>query len=372
MKNGNKNHLQDRIYAYEMVNACPEWEEHTHIPLSLVDEAIFEASFAPRDEMINCQRTKVGIEVERKISAFTDLVNVIAPVNTYRSIMSRLPRHERRNIIIRQCWQRHPKWSINISNGFLRRCVRYSYRDRIWLSPAKDIFLDITGPQDTFYDIDTQRPVVVIDTCGTCNDLPIPVSMSSVSDMASDEKKSYTCNIPLQTWWSARIIRRACIRSKLQKQYTQRLKACHLRRAQRHHSTIRQHLQRRVNDRDAIEFKSSFDDYSIFQLKYPLDLQAIQVNAPVRRLLNEAKDIIAAQAKDIWDGDLSSVPTDLNVLHADKTWTIKKLKRIIRFFKVQGITDKQRIKLGGKRECLVSRVISLLSQFMRMCHLPNQ
>ena len=366
LKKRTKNHLQDKIYAFELVNACPEWEEITKIPLSLIDEAIFEASFAPRDEMINSQRSKVAIEGERKISMFRDCINVLAPVKKYRSIMSRLPRHIRRNIIIRHCWQTQPKWSINITNGFFRRCIRRSYRDRIHLSVDQDIFLDITGPPDPFYDMETEQPVVIIDPCGACCDTSIPGIPSDEKNMTS----AYT--IRFVHWWSARIIRRTFIRSRLQKQHTHRLRECHLKRAHQRQSDIRSHLRRRISNRNATDFKACFDAYSIFQGMYPQDLLPIILNAPVKKLLKEAQDNAAAQMLDIWNGDTSTLPNDLDDIYTDKKWTVKKLKSIIRFFKVHGITDRERIKLGGKRKCLIARVISLVGQFRRMEHLSNQ
>ena len=365
LKNGTKNHLEDKIYAYELVNACPEWEEITKIPLSLIDEAIFEASFAPRDQMINNQRTKIGILGERKIRTFHDMANVLAPVKKYRSIMSHLPRHIRRNIIIRQCWQSQPKWSLNISNGFLRRCVRYSYRDRIFLSFDQDIFLNLTGPLDPFYNMDSEHPIIVIDPCGTCHATPIP-SVMSASIIVTEEKKSSLCHIPLKTWWATRIIRRAFIRSRIQKQHTHRLRICNLKRARRHESAIRAHVRRRVADRDPIEFKASFDGYVIFQRRYPQDLQNININRVMHKLLDDAKEMASSQELDIWNGDISTLPDDIHDISTDRAWTVAKLKSILRFFKVQGITDRDRIKLGGARASLISRVIPLLLQFKLM------
>ena len=54
-------------------------------PLSLVNEAIFEASFVFRDELINAYRSKVDIERERKGAFYKELCNAIVPPKCKRS-----------------------------------------------------------------------------------------------------------------------------------------------------------------------------------------------------------------------------------------------------------------------------------------------
>ena len=334
-----KNHLEDKMYGYELVNACPEWEERVKIPLSLVDEAIFEASFAARDEYINSQRSKVAIEGERKIQTFMDIVRALAPKRNQRSIMAGLPRHIRRNIVIRECWRSQPKWSFNLRNGFLRRCARYSYHTRVSLSKQRDIFLDITGPTDSFYTMDDDRKLVVIDPCGQCHGDAIPSTFEQ----------------PVKTYMAARTIYRAIVRKKLQGQYATRLKEGHLKRAKRHLAETKRQIRFRAQNRSAVDFKHAYDGYTIFQQKYPQDLSPIQLTQTTRSLLESA----SKAATDIWDGDTKSLPSDLSDIMTDRKWTVKRLKAVIRYFRLHG-TDKRLTALTPPRDALATRAIGLL------------
>ena len=78
LKSGNiKNHLQDKIYGYELATACVEFEERIRVPLSLLNEALFEASFICRDELIEAFRSKVALDAERKAVFFKGVANAI-------------------------------------------------------------------------------------------------------------------------------------------------------------------------------------------------------------------------------------------------------------------------------------------------------
>ena len=66
-----KNHLEDKVYPHELANACVEFEETHKVPLSLVNEAIFEASFIFRDELIEAFRSKVAIERGGRLASST-------------------------------------------------------------------------------------------------------------------------------------------------------------------------------------------------------------------------------------------------------------------------------------------------------------
>jgi hypothetical protein len=72
-----KNHLEDKVYPYETAHACVEFEERIRVPLSLVNEAAFEATFVFRDELIEAFRSKVALENERLAVHFKHLVNAI-------------------------------------------------------------------------------------------------------------------------------------------------------------------------------------------------------------------------------------------------------------------------------------------------------
>lgn len=128
-----KNHLEDKIYGYELATACVEWEERMRVPLSLLNEAVFEASFICRDELIEAFRSKVALDAERKAVFFKDVANTLVPVRQYRSIMGDMPRHRDRDIIILPCWTKCYKWSHNIRRMLLKRSVVLSYDARIRL-----------------------------------------------------------------------------------------------------------------------------------------------------------------------------------------------------------------------------------------------
>ena len=131
LKGDDKNHLEDKIYPFELATACVDFEEVSHVPLSLLNESFFEATFSYRDEMINIFHTKVGIDQERKGKFFSDTLDQLVPNPKYRSHMGKLSRHQNRQIIICGCWTQKNKWSLNIKRRLLYRSATLSYHNRI-------------------------------------------------------------------------------------------------------------------------------------------------------------------------------------------------------------------------------------------------
>ena len=127
-----------------------EFEERIRVPLSLLNEALFEASFICRDELIEAFRSKVALDAERKAVFFKGVANAIVPVRQYRSIMGDMPRHQERDIVILPCWTGCYKWAHNIRRMLLRRAATLSYHARVKLCPTglnKDtIKLEVQSP----------------------------------------------------------------------------------------------------------------------------------------------------------------------------------------------------------------------------------
>ena len=353
LKTCTKNHLEDKIYPYELVNACPEWEEHIKVPLSLLDESLFEASFAPRDEMINSHHSKVAIQAERKEMEFKRMANVLAPVRKHRSIMAGLAHHDRRNIIIRPCWRNNTKWSVNLRSGFLPRCARYSYHNLISLSTTQAIHINITGPVDAFYDLETTLGDVIIDPCGNCSNLPPPTSFDK----------------SLLVWRVFQHFKYNLVRRQLHQSYTVRLKRGHLKRASIHYALVTRHSRPCRDPAEPSDVKEALDKYNIYRAKYPLDLSPVNMTTRLTTLI--AKATKALKQHEFWDGDISTLPVNLTDITSDKTWTIKKLKSVLRFFKLHDGQDKTLMKLKGRRDELLPRVITLLQQYRTIAHLPS-
>lgn len=350
LKTRTKNHLEDKIYAYELVNACPEWEERTEIPLSLIDEAIFEGSFSFRDEMINTLRSKVNIERERQIVFFKRTLNHIAPSRRSRSIMSGLPQHQRVNILIRNCWKKKAKWSFNIRYGFLPRLARYSFRDRVTLSPSADIYLHLKGPIDPFYTLDT-LPDIIICPCGQCTEDNAPTPAE--------------CHRPLYKWILWQKLKRFWLRAQLYRDYPRRLKEGHLRRAHAHLSVLRSYSteeSKATVPPKPMELKAAHDGYMIFYSKYPDDLP-IFVLTPALSTIIEVAIKKAQRTFSIWDGNVSELPDDLDTMHLDRSWTVAKVKGILRYFKLHGNHPKDCTRMNGTRDTLLLRAIPLLTQY---------
>jgi len=355
LKKSVKNHLEDKIYAYELVNACPEWEEHVKIPLSMIDESIFEASFSPRDEMINCIRSKIGIEAERKMSTFKDMVNNIAPKKQYRSIMTGLPRHLRRNIVIRACWRNQLKWSFNIGTGLLPRIAQYSYHERVTLSTAQDIYLNVKGPRDPFYTNDSSIPDLIIDPCGKCTQVTPPAEFP----------------IPLALWWVIKKLKRARTFHTLCKTYTQRLVVGHLKRARGYSAFL--HAQLELDDENkqlTSEIIRRYEAYNMYRARYENDLP--EFKATPRLLAIIAADVANIRTVSIWNGDITNLPNNLADINTDRTWTVPRIKSVLRYFRLRGIQDIEKVALSGRRQQLISRIIPLLEQYKLMDHLPGE
>ena len=361
LKTCTKNHLEDKIYAYELVCACPEWEEHLKLPVSLIDESIFEASFSPRDEMINAFRSKVALERERMTSHFKTMINQVAPMKQYRSIMSGLSRHLRHNIIIRNCWQGLTKWSFNIRTGFLPRMVQYSFRDRITLSDSNDIYLDLKGPIDPFFPADASLADIIIDPCGQCDQLPDPVPVPPRS----------TFTRTLRVWWLWLVIKRNWTRHILLQSYPKRLKEGHLNRANAYLTTLRTQCQLPHSSWDATEMKTLYDAYTLYYQKYPTDLIQFKPTRAFSNLMQKTIDDTNKQL-DFWDGNTSSLPYDVHDIKSDRTWNKDKLKSVLRYFQLHGNHHKSLTRLGGTKSDLQQRVIPLLIQFKIIDAIPDE
>ena len=347
LKTGNKNHLQDKIYAYEFVNACPEWEEQTGIPLSLIDESIFEASFSARDEMINATRSKVDIEAERKMNFFKRALNTLAPNRQYRSILSGMPQHRRRNMVILACWRSQTKWSFNIGTGFFSRIAQYTYHHRVTLSTTHAIYFNVQGPPDPF---DTKTPPedLVICACGNCDTSTPPTDFP----------------ISLRQWWAAKRIQRAWQTHRLWTRHQVRLKRGHLRRAIQCRAALESQLAK--SKQQPGEVKALYDAYKMYQDKYPEsdDLKRFTITPRLNSILQKANDL-ANRVQNLWDGDFRQLPTDISDILHDKKWTCAVLKSVLRFFKLHGMA----VKLTATRAFLANQVQPLLDQYYRLCNL---
>lgn len=346
LKTGQKNHLEDKVYSYELANACPEWEEHHRVPLHLIDESLFEATFAFRDEMITAVRSKVNIETERVIQSCRDIINTIAPPRQQtRSAMSGLPKHERRNIIVRECWQGVPKWSFNIGSGLLSRICHYSYHARIRMTQDTNaLYFDVTGPSDPFF-TPHEQPDIVIDPCGQCHDAQVPTSFTH----------------PLRVWFFLRRYRRIAYLGNLGRCYAIRLKEGHLRRATKLHACITEELKKEVTVQDEALICRCHKGYTIYNGMYPNDVAVLPTSSRLIWIIQRGQRCL-----DLWDGDISGLPQDLSSIgNAKRIWTVRKLKTVLRFFKFHGVKD-DRIKFSGKRAELVTRVISVLRQYKSM------
>ena len=358
LKNGNKNHLEDKIYAYEMVNTCPEWEEHHRIPLSLVDESIFEASFASRDEMINAMHSKIRIVDERKCAMYKDMINTFAPVKRYGSIMAGLPPHIRQNFIIRSCWRSQLKWSFAIGTGLLPRISNYSYHARVTLSKAHDIHMDTQGPIDKFHlprGGAVQPPTLIIDPCGECAQTIAPSIFP----------------ITLRNWCLRRRVKIACTRTLLFLSKAQRIRKNHLTRARKYHTALTAQLLLDTEDQDGPTIIKHYNAYNLYRTKYPSSTLPDFKATPAIQVYLQAQ-LARRVPQDVWDADMSSVPTDLNTIQTDgRTWTKKRLKEVIRYFKLHGNNNKDQVRMSGKREQLVHRVVQLLTQFRTIQHLTS-
>jgi hypothetical protein len=356
LKNTSKNHLENKIYGYEMVNVCPEWEEHQRIPLSLIDEANFEATFAFRDEVINNLRSKVNIEQERKVQWFHRICKQIAPTKRYASILAGLPRHIRHNIVILSCWRDQTKWSFAIRTGFLPRIAKYSYHNRVTLSTTHDIYLNITGERDTFYtDTDeTTRPTLVyIDPCGQCHGTPKPIHFP----------------ITLQKWYLRQRIKLACVRTILWLQRKKQIKSHHVIRANRYREKLKDELKKNEDDRDDNLVHTLYQAYMVYNTKYPNEITSFRRSRTLKNIIKKHEQ--RNREQEIWNGDVKELPSNLDQLDNDRGWTVRRLKSVIRFFQLHEGNNKRTTALSGRRGQLLDRVKTLLRQYLTVHQLPD-
>ena len=236
MKSGKtKNHLEDKVYPHETAHACVEFEERYRIPLSLVNEAIFEASFIYRDKLIEAFHSKVALERERKGVYFKQLVNVLAPIRRHRSIVSGMSRHIERNIIIMGCWKSLTKWSFNIRRMLLRRVSGLSYRGRVSLcSTGPHVHAILIKCKRTslgtgFYDNLPPEPPLIVDPCGEC-------TVQHLDHKLFDRS--------LAMWHFLWKIRGILARRTLHDSYLDRLRAVNIQRASRIREDLTNELKR--------------------------------------------------------------------------------------------------------------------------------
>jgi hypothetical protein len=372
LKKRPKNHLEDKIYPYELTNACPEWEEHIKIPLSLIDEAQFEASFSFRDEMINALRSKVGIEAERKIEQMKQIVNKLAPVIQHRSIMGNMSRHLRRNIIVLGCWRHHSyKWSFNFGTGLLPRIAKYSYHNRVTFSEIplprpggphsnqpllyRAIHFDIKGPLETFYSDDAIIPDLIIDPCGHCDTTQRPTAFP----------------LSLKTWWIHKRWKRILTLFALKATKATRLKVGHIKRAHKFRETLDQQLQQstRMRSQTIMDIKETHDAYVMYQTRYPTELSEFTVTSQLQTILQKAQKL-TSKTTIIWDGDFTLLPNKgVDVATNRQQWTNKLLKSVLRFFRLHGVRGSQ-VQLSGKKKALITRVQPLLITYANLVNAP--
>ena len=341
-----KNHLEDKVYPYELARACVEFEERMRVPLSLVNEAVFEASFVFRDELIQAYRSKVDIERERKGAFFKEFANKLAPKKASRSCIGHMDNlHQARIIIIRSCWVTSPKWSLNIRRSLLLRAAPLSYRDRIHICPS--------GPHRNAIRINTacdsderfhtsQRvdvPQLLIDPCGSCSSEPPPMHSFSHS---------------LLTWFCIRTIR--CIRARalLGQSHAERLLDVNIKRASRLRNRITHELETKQPIHiDAIQIQRMYDGYTTLHERWPQQIPAL-INTPQLSKLLSSKRRIGT----VWDGDISGTAIqDVHLL------TVPKLKQIIRYFQVRKVQPG--LTLKGTKPQLQEKVKELLSKYIQ-------
>lgn len=362
-----KNHLEDKVYPYETAHACVEFEERIRVPLSLVNEAAFEATFVFRDELIEAFRSKVALENERLAVHFKHLVNAIAPKRQYRSIMSGMSRHVERDIIILGCWKGLPKWSFNIRRMLLRRFSKLSYRRRVSICTSGDFQHTIKlkakteNKESNFYAHLDPTPPVIIDPCGQCDHSP------------SDE---ITFCRSLNMWhflWKLRGIK---ARQVLYASYSDRLRTVNIQRAQRIRLDIEQELKnpkkkkrKRTEINDDHDSKSQhvqtksrpsvkliqrlYKGYLRLQRRWPCHIASMTPSPQLRAILERSTE---RKAGPVWHGDLESISIQDIV-----TFKKAKLKSIIRFFQARKI--QKGLTLRGNKKELQGKVRELLTQY---------
>ena len=373
-----KNHLEDKIYPYETAHACVEFEERHRVPLSLLNESVFEATFVFRDELIESFRSKVAIERERKADHFKQLVNVSAPSRQYRSIMSGLSRHSQRDIIILECWKSRLKWSLNIRTMLLQRCSKYDYRGRVSLCATGQhqhaIKLRIKHETDisTFHDRHIEPPVI-IDPCGEC-------CLTNVEEITFDRS--------LNLWFFKWRVRTLIARRALAATYYTRLRQANIKRAQRIHADLQVELKKhasrqekrthqeekkkRARQQDSTDTKKNpksninliyrlHKGHSQLHQRWPRHIPALQVSTQLRKIIQR---VSAKQGdSEVWNGDMETI-----LISDVQNFKVSKLKAILRFF--QRLDPHAGLTLSGRKTELQKKVVALLQRYSPILNSP--
>ena len=339
LKNGElKNHLQDKIYPFELATACVDFEEQSTCPLSLLNESFFEATFNFRDEMINIFHSKVEMDKERKSKFWGDALDEIVPCKKYRSHMGLLDRHLNRQIIVCGCWTRHPKWSLNIKRRLLFRSATLSYGDRITICPSgtyKHAIKIDTYPQRPgtgFYDHLPTPPPLFIDQCGSCD----------VSGMPDDIFRR-----TLNTWVVMKNISYKISMGRLSRNYLSHLWTANKLRARRIKRYIRDEIKKPKCN--IITVQRAYDGYSLLKQRWPR-LPTLRVTSQLRDILNTSTE----RKGKVWDGDLEDLP-DVTTL------TKSKLKEILRFYQIRQVEPD--ITLKGNKAETMHRAQALIQRY---------
>ena len=233
----------------------------------------------------------------------------------------------------------------------MTRIVQYSYHAKVTLSQKHDIHMDMQGPIDPFLKKrggPLQIPYLIIDPCGRCNHTAPPCTEFTTS---------------LVMWWFIERMTRIRTLRHLRQHRTQRLRIGHLRRARRLLTLLTEALEIAHEDQNKKEIITLYNGYKIYQGRYPLVVTAFNETP---RLTNIIQNNIVSPP-DIWDGEMSDIPDKLEQIGTDRKWTIARLKRVLRYFKLHGVN----VKVTGRRVELVPRVIILLAQHRTMMNNPD-
>ena len=336
-----KNHLQDKIYPFELATACVDFEEVSNVPLSLLNESFFEATFTYRDEMINTFHTKVGLDKERKGKFFSDTLNQLVPNIKYRSHIGQLDRHQNRQIMICGCWTQNNKWSLNIKRRLLYRSVTLSYRDRISICPSGtykhaikiDTYPSHQGTGRGFYANQPPPPPLFVDQCGLCD-------TSGMRDVIFTRT--------LMTWNSMKTIYHKISMGRLGRSYLQRIRTVNRRRALRIKQFITSEIKKETCN--VMTVQRAYDGYCLLQRGWPQHIRNLRVTARLQEIL----DTTPRSTGKVWDGDLATLP-DVHLLNMEQ------LKEVIRFYKIRQV--EKGIVLKGNKVQLVQRASTLIQRY---------
>ena len=338
LKGVNKNHLQDKIYPFELATACVDFEEISHVPLSLLNESFFEATFTYRDEMINTFHSKVALLRERKGKFFSETLDQLAPNKVYRSHIGRLERHQNRQIFICGCWTQNSKWSLNIKRRLLYRSARLNYHHRITICPTgrykHAIKIDTHPPHQgaNFYQNRPPPPPIFVDQCGSCDTSGIHNAIFTRS---------------LMTWNCMKTITHRISMGRLGRSYLQRLQTVNYHRALHIKNFIASEIKKPKCQ--VISVQRAYDGYCFLKRKWP-QLQTLRVTQRLRKILATP----ARGTGKVWDGDIATLP-DVERL------SIVQLKEVIRFYKIHNV--EKGIHLKGRKAELRYRVRTLIQRY---------